>query len=125
MFDLILSTARAHSLPNDELPNRIVILSDMEFDQATGYAHRNSTNLEAIKQKYERYGYDFPQIIFWNVQARSKQVPATMNENGVILVSGYSPSILKSVLSDEPIITPYKAMLNTIMVERYNFVDTL
>ena len=125
VFDLILSTARAHSLPNDELPNRIVILSDMEFDQATGYAHRNSTNLEAIKQKYERYGYDFPQIIFWNVQARNKQVPVTMNENGVILVSGYSPSILKSVLSDEPIITPYKAMLNTIMVERYNFVDTL
>lgn len=125
VFDLILSTARAHSLPNDELPNRIIILSDMEFDQAIGYAHRNSANLEVIKQKYERYGYDFPQIIFWNVQARNKQVPATMNENGVILVSGYSPSVLKSVLSDEPIITPYKAMLNTIMVERYNFVDTL
>lgn len=128
VFDLILSTARAHSLPNDELPNRIIILSDMEFDQATGYRYRDSrdnTNLEVIKQKYERYGYDFPQIIFWNVQARNKQVPATMNENGVILVSGYSPVILKSVLSEEPIITPYKAMINTVMVERYSFVDSL
>lgn len=128
VFDLILSTARAHSLPNDELPNRIIILSDMEFDQATGYRYRDyrdNTNLKVIKQKYERYGYDFPQIIFWNVQARNKQVPATMNENGVILVSGYSPVILKSVLSEEPIITPYKAMINTVMVERYSFVDSL
>lgn len=131
VFALLLDTARQHSVPASEMPNRIIIISDMEFDRATsGWnwrdgQHNNTTNLEAIKQKYELSGYEFPQIIFWNVEARNQQVAATVNESGVILVSGYSPVIMKSVLSDEPYITPYKAMLHTVDVPRYSFIDKL
>jgi len=131
VFELLLGTAKQAHVPAEEMPNRIIIMSDMEFDQAvagqynyrTGRYTQTSTNLDAIRSKYAAAGYEFPQIIFWNVNARHQQTPATMNDSGVILVSGYSPVIMKSVLSDDPYITPYKAMLNTIEVERYAFVD--
>lgn len=130
VFTLLLNTATKNRIPADQMPNRIVIMSDMEFDQATGTGYwsrtRNEiTNLDAIRSKYAASGYEFPQIIFWNVEACTKQTPATMNDQGIIMVSGYSPVILKAVLSDEPYVTPYKAMLNTLMVKRYDIVNEL
>lgn len=130
VFELLLNSAQRARVPANEMPNRIIIISDMEFDQATGNrsgwrVEAQETNLDAIRRKYAMAGYEFPQIIFWTVDARQKQSPATMNDAGVILVGGYSPVILKTVLSNDPYITPYKAMLNTINVERYAFVDNV
>lgn len=129
VFELLLNTAVSARVPAEQMPNRIIVISDMEFDSATAPDWRSSrtrvTNLDAIRQKYAASGYEFPQIIFWNVDARHTQTPATMNDKGVILVSGYSPVIMKSVLSDDPYITPYKAMLNTINTARYGFVDEI
>jgi hypothetical protein len=42
------------------------------------------------------------------------------NKSGVALVSGYSPSILKSILKgDIENFTPFNVMLETIMSDRY------
>jgi hypothetical protein len=132
VFNLLLRTALKHNVSANEMPNRIIIMSDMEFDRATGpgwndYGRRgaDTTNLDEIRRKYAVSGYEFPQIIFWNVDARNTQVPTTMNDKGVILVSGYSPVVVKSVLSDDPYITPYRAMLEAVNVERYAFIDKL
>ena len=81
------------------------------------------TNLQVIQSKYRDAGYDMPQLVFWNVDARTKQVAATKDESGVVLVSGYSPVVMKTVLSDKPYVTPYEAMLKVINVPRYDFVD--
>lgn len=121
VFNLLLTTAMKHNVPANEMPNRIIIMSDMEFDSAT----RGSTNLDVIRSKYVASGYEFPQIIFWNVAARNMQTPATMNDQGIILVSGFSPVVMKSLLSNDPYITPYRAMLEVINVERYAFIDKL
>lgn len=141
VFDLILTTAVKNKVPQSEMINRIVILSDMEFDQASYFSASvqidrwsnhsaygrvaYATNLEVIKRKYQDAGYELPQLIFWNVDARNKQVAATKDETGVVLVSGYSPVIMKTVLSAKPYITPYEAMLKVIGVERYAFVDQI
>ena len=137
VFELILNTAVKYKVPQKEMLNRIIILSDMEFDSATTQntydyynrsplvARTDTTNLDAIRAKYAAAGYAFPQIIFWTVDSRQKQTPATMNDKGVILVGGYSPAIMKSLLSNDPYITPYKAMLDTINSPRYSFIDEI
>jgi hypothetical protein len=91
----------------------------MEFDEAD----RNQTNLDNIRDKYSRSGYTMPQIVFWNVNGRIGNVPATVKDKGIGLVSGFSPSILKSILQGE-IYSPEQLMLDTVMVDRYSCIRT-
>ncbi len=113
VFDLILNTAIRNSTPKEELPETIYIISDMEFDSCCD----THTNLETIKIKYERSGYTMPNLVFWNVDARSgKNLPAQKNEQGVSLVSGFSPVIFKIAVENK---TPEQIMLDTINAERY------
>lgn len=69
------------------------------------------------KEKVCRKRIYAPEIVFWNVESRNVQQPVTMNENGVALVSGCSPRLFSMVASGE--LNPYKAMLDTLMSERY------
>ena len=113
VFNLILSTGLAHNTSPDEMPETIYIISDMEFDSACG----TRTNFEVIKDKYESAGYKIPNIVFWNVNARSgKNLPTQKNEQGVALVSGLSPVIFKMAVENK---TPEQIMLDTINSERY------
>jgi hypothetical protein len=118
-FDLILMSAVRESLPQSEMPTKLLIISDMEFDEAD----RNQTNLDNIRDKYSRSGYTMPQIVFWNVNGRIGNVPATVKDKGIGLVSGFSPSILKSILQGE-IYSPEQLMLDTVMVDRYSCIRT-
>lgn len=117
-FELILETAINNGVPQKDMPTKLLIVSDMEFNVAThGGQH---TNFEAIRLKYEASGYSMPQIVFWNVKGRVGNMPAAYNESGVALVSGYSPSILKTLLAGE-IKSPMQIMLDTVMNSRYDF----
>lgn len=116
-FDLILNSAMRDSLPESEMPTKLLIISDMEFDQANS----GQTNLDAIKQKYSNAGYKMPEIVFWNVNGRVGNIPASMDESGIGLVSGFSPSILKSVLKGE-IYSPQQLMLDTVDTARYSCI---
>lgn len=125
VFDLILSAALNESLPQDEMPSAIYIISDMEFNEAT-YGYRGGfgkTNYQAIKEKYTDAGYDMPNIVFWNVNSRQNNVPVKMHESGVILVSGASPSTFKIAISDD--CSPEKFMMGVLESERYKYVEKL
>ena len=115
VFNLILKQAVKFSIPEDEMPTKILIISDMEFDQAT---NRDNTAFSMIKEKYDSVGYIMPEIIFWNVNGRLGNVPANSKHKGVGLVSGFSPSIMKSILEGK-IDTPYTLMLRTVLSDRY------
>lgn len=113
VFDLILQTALNNNSPADEMPATIYIISDMEFD----VVNPNQTNYEVIKEKYENSGYRKPNIVFWNVDAKSgKNVPVQQSEQGVALVSGFSPVIFKMVVENK---TPEQVMMDTINSDRY------
>lgn len=112
-FMLVLDSAVRDSIPVDQMPTKLLIISDMEFNSACDY-----TNLEAIQLQYQAAGYPMPELIFWNVNARLGNVPAQASEPGIGLVSGFSPSILKSVLQGK-VYTPTQLMLDTVMTERY------
>jgi hypothetical protein len=118
-FDLILDSAVRESLPESEMPTKLLIISDMEFNAAD----RNQTNLDSIRYKYSQAGYTMPQIVFWNVNGRMGNVPASAKESGIGLVSGFSPSILKSVLKGD-IYSPEKLMLDTVDTARYSCIGT-
>lgn len=118
VFKKLLELAHAEKLSEKEMPNFILICSDMEFDACTSRG-RDAAAMTAIKQKYEKAGYKLPNIVFWNIQSRGTgNVPVKLHETGAALVSGFSPSILTSVLSAKSV-TPYDIMLETINSERY------
>lgn len=118
-FDLILNSAVRESLPESEMPTKLLIISDMEFNEAD----RHQTNLDSIRQKYSNAGYKMPEIVFWNVNGRMGNVPASVNDSGIGLVSGFSPSILKSILKGE-IYSPLQLMLDTVDTARYSCIRT-
>lgn len=127
-FDLLLDAAINGNVKQSDMPNKILIISDMEFDGTGGYSshlQRKSseqfmTNFEVIKRRFRNAGYNMPTLIFWNVNGRKENVPATKDDR-VGLVSGFSPSILKSILSGN-IYSPVQLMLRTINSERYERV---
>jgi hypothetical protein len=117
VFTLILEQAVNNNVSEDQMPTKIIVLSDMEFNVADNtYDYTAYGN---IKRIYEEKGYSLPEIVFWNLNARGGNFPVEYNNNGTALVSGFSPSILKSILNCEDL-TPMKVMLDTIGSERYN-----
>lgn len=117
-MDLILETAVKYKLSQDDIPKRLIIVSDMQFNQADHSA--KDTSFELSKKKYEAAGYVLPQMVFWNVRSTST-VPVMSGIQGVSLVSGYSPNVLKSVLYDVTV-TPEETMMNAIMDHRYDLI---
>jgi len=116
-FDKVLNLAVAHSVPQEDMPDVIMIMSDMQFDQCANLDH---SAVEMIRHKYEMAGYIMPGIVFWNLNAKS-DVPVRFDDRGIAMVSGFSPTIVKSVLSsDMENMTPEAIMLKTIMNERYD-----
>ena len=116
----VLDVAVKNRLSNDEILKKIYIISDMEFDNYS-IAGTSVHIFDEMKKRFKSQGYDFPNIVFWNVDARQSNSPMKMNDAGVQLVSGYSPSILTQLL-DSNGKTPYEFMLDVIDSERYSEV---
>jgi len=115
-FNKILDVALKGKVPQEEMPQTLLIMSDMQFDACV---KQDDSAIEMIRNKYEEAGYQMPNVVFWNLNARDN-VPVKFNERGVALVSGFSPSILKAVLSgDMENLTPVGVMMKTLMVDRY------
>ena len=115
VFELILNTAVKNNLPQEELPEMLYVISDMEFDGCAEDAKK--TNFEHAKKLFEDYGYKLPQVVFWNVQSRNEQQPVRMNEQGVILVSGCTPRIFAMVANGR--LDPAEFMKEVLLSERY------
>lgn len=143
-INLILAVAISDNIPPQDMPKMLLILSDMQFDSACpqgletiayhpnhrngfvdGYDYRPSssagiTAIKMMQSQYQDSGYKMPTIVFWNINSQDN-VPARKDENGVMLVSGYSPAILKCILdTDIESITPEKLMIKAVSGERYN-----
>lgn len=116
-FEEVLRVAKAGKVAQKDMPDSILILSDMQFDVCV---RNDDSALQMIKRKFKEAGYKMPQVIFWNLTARAENTPVKTNDKGVALVSGFSPAIMASVLGADPEeFTPYALMLKTIMNDRY------
>ena len=119
-MDLILNVAKQNGCSQDEIPQNLVIISDMEFNYCVtsnnyGRGDVNDTLFEKIAAKYRANGYEMPHVIFWNVNARQANIPMLGNGN-VSFVSGFSPSIFETIMSGK---TGYDLMMEKLDSERY------
>jgi hypothetical protein len=122
VFDLILDRAKKDNLSQDDIPARIVIISDMEFNSATGIRQNQTEKLfTTIKRKWDNTEYTMPKLTFWNLDARQTQFPMTVDEAGIQFVSGQSPSIFTSILKDK-FVTPLDLVMDVVNNERYDVI---
>ena len=94
-YQLILE-AEKRCDPKDYL-EKIVIISDMQFDRGTA----NVPTYDDAKEMFDKAGIPMPQIVYWNVASRA-DFPTNSLEN-VRLVSGSSQYIVEGILKDESI----------------------
>ena len=123
VFDLMLDVATRPGVKKSDIPQNVIIISDMEFDSAVSSwrssSHINSRNcetvLEGVARKWAEYGLELPHLIFWNVDARQNNIPMIGNGR-VSYVSGFSPSIFETIMSGK---TGYDLMMEKLNSERY------
>ena len=126
VFMLILDTAIEHNMKQSDLPDRILIVSDMEFDNATNnsyYRYGMKALFEELSDRFAANGYKLPKLVFWNVCSRTKTIPLTENEMGVVLVSGFSPNIMDLVMSDQT--DPWLALKEKLDDKRYECISDI
>ena len=127
VFDLILKTAIGSHMDQSEMPQNVLVISDMEFNDCAnagrsdrgrwGYEKLSTRLFDEISRRYKSAGYKLPRLIFWNVASRTGTIPVKENEMGVALVSGFSVNVVRMVMSGK--LDPYEALLETINAERY------
>lgn len=125
VFSLILDKAKASNVDEKEMPSMVLILSDMQFNAATnvrGYgintSYWNPTAQEMIEQMYTEAGYKVPKVVYWNLNASNGDVPVQFDKQGTVLVSGFSPSLLKDLLKGKDL-TPISMMYDVVNSDRY------
>lgn len=130
VFDMLLRIAQSEHVKAEDMPTRIYIFSDMEFDNCVTFGNKRkngwwtgcktitideaNSDLENIKQEWNIAGYKMPQIIFWNLDARQNRIPAI--GEGFSYVSGFSPSMIDCILSGKD---GYDLMLEKLNSSRY------
>jgi hypothetical protein len=117
-FREILRVAVMGNVPNSEMPKIILVLSDLEFDSSSD---ANQMAWSMAQETFQRHGYTTPKIVWWNLNARAGNFPVRQHATGAALVSGFSPSILKSVLKCEEF-SPLNVMMETLNNSRYESV---
>ena len=126
VFNMLFDTAVKDDIKQEDMPERIYIFSDMQFDRCVSvgnscyYASQSKidTMMEAEKKRWARYGYKLPSVVFWNVNAAFKNNIPAIGE-GFSYVSGFSPVMIETILSGKDGID---LMLEKLNSERYKMI---
>jgi hypothetical protein len=123
-FKLILDKCLEKEVPPSEMPKKLVIISDMQFNECDYRLRRDGlkngiTNFQRIDEMYSKSGYTRPTLIFWNVQGAITDFPITTNDSKTCMISGFSPSIMKSFMKGEEI-TAVSVLKNVLEDKRYD-----
>jgi hypothetical protein len=124
--DLILARLVEHKVAPEDAPQDLLVLTDMGFDAACGghgVTTRWETHFQRIRRQFEEAGYKAPRIICWNLRAEYKDFHARVHEQGVLQLSGWSPSALKALQTKGiEVQTPYQALRELLDAPRYEKV---
>jgi hypothetical protein len=116
-FMQILKCAVDNKVPQSEMPKYLLVFSDMQFNGSMFGFSGTAANM--AKSAFEAAGYECPKLVWWNICDRGSNIPVKHDANGNALVSGFSPALVKSILSAKQF-TPEGVMLETLMQDRYN-----
>jgi hypothetical protein len=147
-MDLVLAQCKAKRVRPGQEPENLIVLTDMAWDQAcgsagyghyTGNSYRNivktaawQTHVEMIREAFKRAGEDMwgegqgwkmPTIVIWNIAATCQDFHATPTTPGVVMLSGWSPSLFK-VLQTKGVVemNPTEALKIQLEDARYDLV---
>jgi len=135
-MDLVLSDIKQRRCRPEDVPKDIIVFTDMGWDQAyssseqshyTNNPYRHNvktemwqTHIQMIRENFRRAGEDMwgaggafqaPRIVIWNLCAAYSDFHAKADEEGVVMLSGWSPALFK-VLQEKGIevLTPLAAL---------------
>jgi hypothetical protein len=121
-FDMILNTAISTRCKQEDIPEQIIVISDMEIDQGCGHGcscdGKTLTEMEAIHKKWNAMGYKMPKLVYWNVDARQDNILDASPY--VTCVSGCSPSIFESIITGK---TGISLMMDKLNSKRYEAIQ--
>lgn len=128
VFALLANAYRNGTVKKAEMPSRILIISDMQFNSAIGQ-YDDSYNFvplfDAIKTEWNIKTdgkVDMPKLIFWNLcDYDAETIPMMENENGLILLSGFSINQLRMAMSGQ--YDPFIALYETLSSPRYQQIE--
>jgi hypothetical protein len=131
----ILEKMKQHKVPVGEEPEDLIVLTDMGFDEAKSPHDTENTwvcQLEKIRNEFKKVGEEVwgegngwkpPRIVIWNISAQYKDFHARADQEGVVQLSGWSPSILQALQKGGVHVgTPYDGMRVILDNERYDAV---
>jgi len=123
-MDLILEILVKSRVPIGEEPENLIVLTDMAWDAACGSSEESSytgnsynynvktkpwqTHIEMIRENFKKVGetiwgigkgYKVPRIVIWNLSPYCQDMHAKATEEGVVILSGWSPTLFKVLMT--------------------------
>lgn len=127
VFNDMLRIAKENHCSQNEIPETLIIISDMEFNACVQGGQRstsrwgfhgtpvNETLFETIEKRWNAAGYEMPKLVFWNVDARQDNIPMRVSGH-VSYVSGFSATLFEQILKG---VTAFDLMFDKLNSERY------
>jgi len=126
-LERMLQNAIENNVESTDMPSKLLILSDMQFDQACCAGDEFLTGYEFIESKYKLYGYTMPHIIFWNLRGNTNGYSNKSEQKGTTMVSGFGASSFKAFMSGKFNIdnTPWDTLKDLLETERLRKLDRI
>ena len=115
-YEHILRVAKKHNVMKDSMPSMLLVLSDMQFDESQRgmYSSESQPHFSWMEEEFEKAGYKFPKLVFWNLNGDVPVGQPVMTEqSGAAMVSGFSPKIMTAVLNADEF-NPMEVMLEAL-----------
>ena len=111
-IDLIYHIIRENKVPPEEVPEWLAVFSDLQFDEAVN--EEWSYTQRILQKRHEDFNqedwvvgrqwkYKNFRILFWNLRGDTscRGIPAKSDEDGVVLWSGYNPSMFRVLMFED------------------------
>lgn len=115
--ELIINLGKMFNIHDEQMPKKIIVLTDMQFDRVTDNPYDLNTTYEHIVKMFKDNNYTPAKFIFWNLNSdHNETFPVSSDIEGTAMISGFSEQLLKifmkydnfnpSLIVDE-ILNPY------------------
>lgn len=115
VFNLLLDTAVRTKCSQEDIPNQLIIISDMQIDRSSRGPVDNV--IERCRQRWSLAGYAMPRLVYWNVNASRDTF--LDNDPYATYISGCSPAILNQLMTGK---TGIELMLEVLDSETYSMI---
>lgn len=117
-FVYILEHARRNCISDEDMPKALIVISDMEIDSYV--RHYGLDFVSDMRMRFRRAGYSMPNLILWNVEARSDTF--LTKDEGIFMVSGQAASTFRELCGNLNGKTAWDLMLETLDNKMYDCV---